>query len=468
MTIRAFGVAAPLAAILLVVGALSPRAQEHSQNVAMLPAAPVPEFKDLDSFFKSLPSPAVPPLNAEAALLYTAVPLGCLDELQARPTARPYFWEATYKTVDNYDKLRAFYGCGDWHTAVGATYTLVRLLKQYPELSVDGLVREKLNDHLGRQNFEGELAYFKDAGAFERPYGYAWLLKLHAELGTWKDPDAARWVENVAPLAKYFADALVAYLIDLDRANKTATQANTAFALNLLLDYVDITHDTSIQRAAEATARRFFLTDKDCATETEAATAEMISPCLAEAAIMARVLDQQAYVAWLDTFLPAAFTAKFRPLTTISFDVPAGGGRRGGGRGQGGGAAQTDAPPVAQGPPPPQTTGAGPGGARGRGDEPQTIEGQQAAAAAGGGGRAGPPPNPRAAMIGLAWIRADAFGRIASALPDDDKRTQVFRRLAAIHAAKAAQGMTDPAALDAPWLGTYAVAYLMPPAGEKK
>jgi len=72
-------------------------------------------------------------------------------------------------------------------------------------------------------------------------------------------------------------------------------------------------------------------------------------------------------------------------------------------------------------------------------------------------------------MIGLAWTRADAFERIASALPADDKRTPVFKRLAAIHAAKAAQGMTDPVALDAAWLGTYAVAYLAPaPAGDKK
>src|SRR4029453_14714123 len=173
---------APIAALLVVLGTLVPRAQEPAK-----PAAPAPEFKDLDSFFKSLPSSTGPPLHAAVALPPSAVPPGCLDELQARPTGRTYFWEATFKTVDNYDKTRAFYGCGDWHTAVGATYTLVRLLKEYPTLPVDGLVREKLNDHLGRQNFEGELAYFKDAGAFERPYGYAWLLKLHAELGTWRD-----------------------------------------------------------------------------------------------------------------------------------------------------------------------------------------------------------------------------------------------------------------------------------------
>jgi DUF2891 family protein len=459
---RRLTLAVAFATSMAAFAAPRPDAQEPAKPA---PAAPAPEFKDLPSLLKSLPSPAAPSLTPSAALLYSAVPLGCLDELQPRPTARTYFWEATYKTVDNYDKTRAFYGCGDWHTAVGATYTVVRLLKLFPDIAVNGLVREKLNDHLGRQNFEGELAYFKEAGAFERPYGYAWLLRLQAELGTWKDPEAARWSDNVAPLAKYFADSLIAYLIDLDRANKTATQANTAFALGLLLDYVDITHDTAIQRASDATARRFFLADKDCATDTEAKTAEMISPCLSEAAVMARVLDQPAFVAWLDTFLPAAYSAKFKPLTAISFDVPAAGGRRGG-RGQRGTAPPSEGA-AAQAPPPPQTTGAG--GERGRGEVPQTIEGQQAAAGGGGagGGRGGPPANPRATMIGLAWTRADAFNRIASALPPDDGRVPVYRRLGAIHAARGAEGMSDPVALDAAWLGTYAVAYLAPPPVEK-
>ena len=116
------------------------------------------------------------------------------------------------------------------------------MLKRYPDLPVGGLIREKLTDHLGRLNLEGELSFFKDAGAFERPYGYAWLLKLQSELANWKDPEGTRWADNVAPLAKYFADSLLAFLVDLDRPNKAATQANTAFALGLLLDYVDVTH----------------------------------------------------------------------------------------------------------------------------------------------------------------------------------------------------------------------------------
>src|SRR5205814_2167198 len=92
-------------------------------------ATDAPEFKDLDSFLKSLPPTTVKPLDLQSALLFSALPLSCLDDLQAKPTARSYFWQPAYKTVDAFDKTRAFYGCNDWQTAVNATWTLVTLLK---------------------------------------------------------------------------------------------------------------------------------------------------------------------------------------------------------------------------------------------------------------------------------------------------------------------------------------------------
>jgi len=369
----------------------------------------VPEFKDLGALLASLPSAIVRPLDAQSALLFSALPLTCVDDLQGKPTQRPpYFWQPTFKTVEAYDKNRAFYGCNDWPTAVSATWTLVVLLKRYPELSSGNLVREKLTDHLGRQNLEGELGYFKTAGNFQRPYGYAWFLKLYAELATWKDADGARYAENVTPLARYFADSLVGYLVDLERPNRTASQGNTALSLNLLLDYVDITRDMTIKRGVIDAARRLYATDTNCSIDSEAESPEMVSPCLMEAAVMSRLLDQAAFITWLDQFLPAAHSPKFKRLRSISFDAT-GPARRGGNRGQ------TDP---------------------------------------------GPAPNPRATWIGLAFTRADAYSRLATALPTADPRASIFRRLAAIHAENGQRELVNPAAFDAPWVGAFAVSYL--------
>ncbi len=369
---------------------------------------------DLASLTASLPKATPKPLDQPSALLFTALPLTCVDDLQPRPTTtRPYFWQPTYRTVDAYEKTRAFFGCSDWPTAVGATWTMVTLLKKYPDIGSGQLIREKLGLHLGRENLDGELAYFRGAGNAQRPYGYAWFLRLYAELATWKDADGARYAENATPLARFFADGTVSYLVDLERPNRTATQANSALSLGLLLDYVDATRDMTIKRSVSDAARRLFLNDTICATETEAASPEMVSPCLEEAAVMSRVLDAAAFVPWFDKVMPAPTSATFKPLLSISFDAV---------------------------------------GARGRG-------GRGATAATSGRGN-GPTVNPRANWIALAFTRANAFARLSAALPAADPRAVLFRRLADIHAENGQREVVTAAAFDAPWVGAFAVSYL--------
>jgi hypothetical protein len=386
--------------------------------VVVVPAQE-PEFKDLSALMASLPAAKVVPLDPPSALLFSALPLACVDDLQPRPGAtRPYFWQPTYRTIDDYARTRAFWGCNDWPTAVGATWTMVSLLKKYPELP------------------SGELAYFKAAGNAQRPYGYAWFLKLYAELATWKDPDGTRYAENATPLARFFADGLIGFLIDLERPNRTAGQANSALMLSLLLDYVDATRDQTIRRAVTETARRLYLTDKNCATASEASSPEMVSPCLTEAALMSRVLEPAAYVTWLDAFLPAAHSANFKPLRSISFDAT------GPARGRGGRGDRSSAPTPTATPAPAAT-------ATGRGATPTPTPSAVVAM------------NARANWIGLAFTRAGAFARVAAALPPTDARVEVFQRLSEIHADMGHRELTHPAAFEAPWVGAFAVSYLL-------
>ena len=455
--------------------------QKPAAPASQAPAqAPAPEFKDLAALMASLPSATVKPLDAPGALVFTALPLTCVDDLQPRPAAtRPYFWQPTYRTVDGYDKTRAFYGCNDWPTAVSATWTMVTLLKKYPDLGSSQIIREKLTAHLGRDNLDGELAYFKTAGNAQRPYGYAWFLRLYAELATWKDPDGARYAESAAPLARYFVEGIVAYLADLERPSRTASQANTALSLDLLLDYVDATRDMTIKRVVGDTAKRLYSSDTACETKTEAATPEMVSPCLEEASVMSRVLDAAAFGAWFDKFLPAAQSPDFKPLRSISYDTTGRGGRGGrgaGGRGAGGRgpdaaaqtgqAAQQAAPPTN---PPPATPPANPatpptnpppaGAAREGAAGASGAPGGAPNSGAPGGGR-GPQINPRANWIALAFTRAAAYSHVASALPAGDARIVVYKRLADLHAEGGERELNGVAADDAPWVAALAVSYL--------
>ena len=145
------------------------------------------QAQDSGSLLSRLPKADPPVLTQDQATFLANMPIACLERPQAPPAGRGYLWEATYRPPDDYQKNLAFYGCFDWHSSVNSTWTLVRLLKAYPNLDgqIAGLARKILNEHLGTTNLAGELAYLKGAGQFERPYGYAWILKLSAELSDW-------------------------------------------------------------------------------------------------------------------------------------------------------------------------------------------------------------------------------------------------------------------------------------------
>ncbi len=83
----------------------------------------------------------------------------------------------------------AFYGCFDWHSAVHGHWLLVRLLRLDPGLPEAPRVRALLDRHLAEGPIAAEVAYLgaPNRKSFERTYGWAWLLKLDAELRAWDD-----------------------------------------------------------------------------------------------------------------------------------------------------------------------------------------------------------------------------------------------------------------------------------------
>ncbi|HET6573541.1 MAG TPA: DUF2891 family protein, partial [Fimbriiglobus sp.] len=95
----------------------------------------------------------------------------------------------------------AFHGCYDWHSAVHGHWLLARLLRKFPDLPEAKAIRAALAAHLTADNLKAEAAYFArpESKSFERPYGWAWLLKLAEELHGWDDPDAKAWSRNLRP-----------------------------------------------------------------------------------------------------------------------------------------------------------------------------------------------------------------------------------------------------------------------------
>ena len=212
----------------------------------------------------------------------------------------------------------AFFGCYDWHSSVHGHWMLVRLLRLFPDLPERNEIRAILAAHFTAENLKAESDYFgrKESKSFERPYGWAWLLKLAEELHGWDDPDAKVWSKNFQPLA----DVIVARYLDFFPKQtypiRTGVHPNTAFGLSFAHDYARAAGDKRLLALVEERARTYFGADADVPAGWEPGGADFFSPSLIEADLMRRVLSPAEFRAWFERFLPGASRGEPKALFT--------------------------------------------------------------------------------------------------------------------------------------------------------
>ena len=202
----------------------------------------------------------------------------------------------------------AFYGCYDWHSSVHGHWMLARLLRLFPDLPEASTIRAMLNDHLTAEKIRVEADYFarKDSKSFERPYGWAWLLKLAEELHGWDDPDARNWSKNLEPLASAIVTRYLEFFPKQTYPIRTGVHPNTAFGLAFAHDYARTVGDAKLRALVEERARAYFAGDADAPAKWEPSGADFFSPTLMEADLMRRVLPPSEFRGWLVHFLPGA------------------------------------------------------------------------------------------------------------------------------------------------------------------
>lgn len=270
--------------------------------------------EQLAALLAGIDDPGASTLTPEQASRFVALSLHCVDREYPNKPGHVYDGAETVRPPRAWTP--AFFGCFDWHSAVHGHWAMARLLRVVPALPEAVTVSEVLDRHLSPQNLEQELAFFRleRSRLFERPYGWAWLLRLHAELRASEGPEAARRAQAVAPLAAWLSQQMQAYLARLTVPIRAGTHANTAFAMSHMLDAARTTADTALEQALVARARDFFSADVACPTAYEPSGEDFISPCLAEADLMRRVLQPPVFATWLTAFLPPLTSPQFRPL----------------------------------------------------------------------------------------------------------------------------------------------------------
>ena len=247
---------------------------------------------------------AMDSLSAASVERFATLALACIHK--EYPNKIAHLLQSDADIAAPRDLTPAFFGCYDWHSSVHGHWLLARLSRLYPGASFAPHARAALAESLTPQHIAGEVRYLEGTGrvSFERPYGLAWLLQLHAELTEWNDPQARAWAEALDPLARLSAARLTGWLPKLTRPIRIGEHDQTAFALGLALDWARVAGDAASRDGFAEASRRFYLDDRGCPLNYEPSGEDFLSPCLAEADLVGRILPPADFAQWLDRFLP--------------------------------------------------------------------------------------------------------------------------------------------------------------------
>lgn len=198
-----------------------------------------------------------------------------------------------------------FFGSFDWHSCVHGYWLLATVLRLFPDIRESREIKVLFDAQLTSSKVMAEVDYLDQPlrATFERPYGWAWLLMLAAELIRHESENARQWSKALTPLATAFADRFLAFLPKATYPTRVGTHFNSSFAVTLALEYAEVASNERLRKLLVTKARDWYGGDSDCQA-WEPGGDDFLSPALMEAECMRRVLDGDDFSSWLDRFLP--------------------------------------------------------------------------------------------------------------------------------------------------------------------
>ena len=214
----------------------------------------------------------------------------------------------------------AFYGSYDWHSAVHSHWLLARALDWGLPAPLAEAVTAVLDEHLSGERLAAELAFFDGPSGItnERPYGWAWLIMLHAECQAAPNDryheHYQRWARALDPLTGLFSARLDRYFGgQLQFPIRSGTHGNTAFSLRLVIEAARRRGDSRSAAELAGSARRMYGDPHALQWDGAASGDAFLTPELAEAALMAAILPAEEFAGWLSAVLPDPARVAWEP-----------------------------------------------------------------------------------------------------------------------------------------------------------
>lgn len=268
-------------------------------------------------------------LRAQAAPDYAAVVLGNLSE--------PFPHSAHHTQVSAQDRPipeeihPAFYTSFDWHSCVHMHWLGASLLGAAQEGTgkasdggaaawVDSSTAASLRQALGANLTPAKLAVERDYllanPSWERPYGWAWLMRLAATCSASPDAEIREWGAALDPLVDAVADLSAAWMAKAQYPVRHGLHTNAAFGVGYMLDAFRSLGRADAAAACEEAARSWFGNDRGWPGDWELSGQDFLSAGLSEADLMRRVLTADGFADWFAGFLPD-LTAESRILQPV-------------------------------------------------------------------------------------------------------------------------------------------------------
>ncbi len=217
----------------------------------------------------------------------------------------------------------AFYGCYDWHSAVHSHWQLVRAIRLFPDAAFVPSAIATLDRNLTPEKIAVEVTYVTACPSYEMPYGMAWLLQLLVELREYTIEHTARWLAALQPLEHHAAHRFRNYLARIPYPVRTGLHNQSAFSLALAWDWALVAGDGELSAEITERSRHFFLADVDAPLAYEPSGSDFLSPTLAEADLLRRVLSVAEFSDWLWGFfghdMVATLPQRLAPVHVVDF-----------------------------------------------------------------------------------------------------------------------------------------------------